>query len=117
MLTTSVVLFSGTLSQRPGTDSTVFSSALAGVESAGRALARELAPVRVNVVVPGAVDTPMLHGLMGAHREAASAAMAAHLPAGRIGAPEDVAEAVMFLMTNPFMTGAVIRIDGGGVLV
>jgi NAD(P)-dependent dehydrogenase (short-subunit alcohol dehydrogenase family) len=116
-LTRSIVLCSGTLSQRPSEDSTLMTSALAGVESACRALARELAPVRVNVVTPGAIDTPLLDGLLGNHKEAAHAAMAARLPVGRIGSADDVAQAFLFLMTNQFITGAMIRIDGGSVLI
>jgi NAD(P)-dependent dehydrogenase (short-subunit alcohol dehydrogenase family) len=116
-LTTSVVLFAGTAARRPSVGLTLLAAACAGVEAAVRALAVELAPIRVNAVAPGAVDTPMLAGALGAHKEAAFAATAAKLPAGRIGAPGDAAQAAIFLMTNPFMTGATVEIDGGAHLV
>jgi NAD(P)-dependent dehydrogenase (short-subunit alcohol dehydrogenase family) len=116
-LTKSIVLFSGTVARRPLPGSTLGSIAIAGVESAVRALALELAPLRVNAVAPGAIDTPMLAGAMGANKETACAAMAARLPARRIGAPDDAADAVLFLMGNPFMTGAVIEIDGGAAVI
>jgi NAD(P)-dependent dehydrogenase (short-subunit alcohol dehydrogenase family) len=88
-----------------------------GVEGAVRALAVELAPVRVNAVAPGAIDTPMLDRALGADKEVRTAAMAARLPARRVGSATDAAEAVLFLMTNRFMTGATLEIDGGAVLV
>lgn len=116
-LTGSIVLFSGTVARRPLPGSTLPSIAIAGVESAARALALELAPIRVNCVAPGAIDTPMLSSALGANKDAATSAMAARLPARRIGAPADAAQAALFLMTNPFMTGAVIEIDGGAAVI
>jgi NAD(P)-dependent dehydrogenase (short-subunit alcohol dehydrogenase family) len=80
-----------------------------------RALALDLAPIRVNAVAPGLIDTP-LWDAFGRQREM-FAARAAKLPVGRIGRPEEVAEAVVFLMTNGFITGTVLPIDGGGGLV
>src|SRR5258708_4864219 len=87
----------------------------AAVEGMTRALALDLAPTRVNAVAPGLIDTP-LWDAFGPQREAILAS-GATLPVGRIGRPEEVAEAVLFLMSNGFVTGAVLPIDGGGSLV
>ena len=111
----SITLMSGLYSTRPATGGAMAAAAVAGVEGMTRALALDLAPIRVNVVAPGLIDTP-LWDAFGPQREV-FAARAAQLPVGRIGRPEEVAEAVMFLMTNGFVTGTVLAIDGGGGLV
>ena len=82
---------------------------LAAVEMLAKLLALEIAPIRVNVVAPGIIDTPML-----GDDKAGAAAYGASLPVKRMGIAEEVAEAVVFLMTNGFITGEVLHIDGGG---
>jgi NAD(P)-dependent dehydrogenase (short-subunit alcohol dehydrogenase family) len=111
----SVTLMSGLYAIRPGKASAMAAAAVAAVEGMTRALALDLAPVRVNAVAPGVIDTP-LWDAFGAQRDAVLARAAA-LPVGRIGRPDEVAAAVIFLMTNGFVTGTVLRIDGGGALV
>src|SRR3984957_11526444 len=111
----SITLMSGLYSTRPAAGGAMAAAAVAGVEGATRALALDLAPIRVNAVAPGLIETP-LWDAFGAHREA-FVARAAKLPVGRIGRPEEVAAAVIFLMTNGFVTGTVLPIDGGGGLV
>jgi len=76
----------------------------------------DLAPIRVNTIQPGLVDTPLITDLLGERREAVLAAAAARLPVRRIGRPEDIADAVLFLMKNGFVTGITLTVDGGGVL-
>ncbi|MFF0307094.1 SDR family oxidoreductase [Streptosporangium sp. NPDC004379] len=76
-------------------------------------LAVELAPLRVNAVSPGVIDTPWWYGLPGEQRAAMFAEHAAALPVGRVGRPEDVAEAVLLVATNGFMTGEVVPVNGG----
>jgi len=77
-------------------------------------LARELAPVRVNAVSPGFVDTPYWERALEAPaRERTYAAMAAAVPAQRVGRPEDIAEAVLMCAVNGFVTGTVVDCDGG----
>lgn len=76
------------------------------VDFLARSLAVELAPVRVNAVSPGVIDTGIWDA--GVLREQAVAN-----PAGRVGVPEDVAGAVMFAMTNTFLTGVTLKVDGG----
>jgi NAD(P)-dependent dehydrogenase (short-subunit alcohol dehydrogenase family) len=112
----SITLMSGRYSTRPAAGGAMAAAAVAGVEGMTRALALDLAPIRVNAVVPGVIDTP-LWDTFGPDVRDALAARAAKLPVGRIGRPEEVAEAVLFLMTNGFVTGTVLPIDGGGALV
>jgi NAD(P)-dependent dehydrogenase (short-subunit alcohol dehydrogenase family) len=116
-ITGSITLFSGTVARRPLPGSIWHSIAAAGMESAVRALSLELAPVRVNALAPGAIDTPMLRALLAPDADAAIARMAERLPVRRIASAEDVARAVLLAMTNPFITGTTIAIDGGAVLV
>jgi NAD(P)-dependent dehydrogenase (short-subunit alcohol dehydrogenase family) len=81
-------------------------------------LARELAPVRVNAVSPGFIDTPYWEQALDAEARARTyETMAAMVPAQRVGTPQDVAAAVLLCVTNGFMTGAVIDCDGGRRLV
>lgn len=112
----SVLLVSGAASRRiiPGH---VGLGALNGaIESAGRQLARELAPIRVNVLSPGLVRTEAYDPMPADQREAMYAARARALPVGRIGRPEDIAAAAMHLMQNGYVTGTVQDIDGGGLI-
>jgi len=111
----SITLMSGLYSTRPASGGGMAAAAVAAVEGMARALALDLAPIRVNAVAPGLIDTP-LWDAFGAQREAILA-RGARLPVGRIGRPEEVAVGVIFLMSNGFVTGAVLPIDGGGGLV
>jgi len=87
--------------------------AKAGLEMATRALAAELAPLRVNAVAPGTVAWPT----DGRHDEgsAARTAVLQQIPLGRIGTPEDIARAVLYLADAPFVTGTCMIVDGGRV--
>ncbi|MBB6308862.1 SDR family oxidoreductase [Xanthobacter tagetidis] len=106
----SITLFSGISSQR-GFASLVVASAINGaVDALCRSLAMALAPVRVNAVSPGFVDTD---GHRDAAREKVLAEVAAKLPLHRVGAPDDLARAVLFLMESPYATGSVVVVDGG----
>ncbi len=77
-----------------------------------RTLARELAPIRVNVLSPGFVDTPA-YDAMPADAANLYRRMAEAAPIGRIGAADELADAVVFLLGNGFTTGAVLDVDGG----
>ncbi len=77
-----------------------------------RPLAVELAPLRVNVVAPGVIQTPWWDGMPEPVREGVFASAAAS-PAGRTGVPDDVAAAVALLIGSGYITGAVIQCDGG----
>ncbi len=107
----SVVLTSGTAADRSGPGWAVAASICGAADSLVRALALELAPIRVNAVKPGIVRTPLWPD--GFDYEAA----AASLPVGRIGEPEDIAEAYVFLMNQHYATGSIVTVGGGNVLV
>ena len=112
----SITLFSGILSRRPSAGLAGLAAINAAVEALGRALAVELAPIRVNVVSPGLTDTPAYAGMPDDARRGMFAAAAKRLLVGRIGRPEDIASLVLELMCNSFMTGVVVDVDGGGLL-
>ncbi|MGU9857256.1 SDR family oxidoreductase [Pseudomonas sp. LF245] len=88
----------------------------AATEALGKQLAKELAPRRVNVISPGVIDTPAYAGLAEEQRLAMFAKAGGALPVGRVGQAEEVAAGYVLAMENGFMTGAVIDIDGGGLL-
>jgi NAD(P)-dependent dehydrogenase (short-subunit alcohol dehydrogenase family) len=92
-------------------------AAFAAVEGLTRALALELGPLRVNTIRPGYTDSEMWGGLSDAEREDLRRRVAAVMPVGRMGQPEDIAHAALFLMTNPQVTGAVLEVSGGESLV
>lgn len=110
----SITLTSAQLATRPISVGAVMAGAVAAIEAITTALALELTPVRVNAVAPGMVDTPLLERLLGDDKHQVFVRTAADLPAKRVGAPDDVAQAVLFLMTNSFTTGEVLHVDGGG---
>jgi NAD(P)-dependent dehydrogenase (short-subunit alcohol dehydrogenase family) len=113
----SITFTSGSLSSRPRPGTAMLTASLAAVEALAPALAVELAPVRVNAVTPGLVDTPLLDGAFGSDRETLIAARSAVLPGKRVGSPEEVAQAMVMCMTNRYLNGAVLHIDGGGRFV
>jgi len=88
----------------------------AGVEGLVRALAVELAPVRVNAISPGVVETEGWAFMDEAARQSFFANLATTLPARRIGAPADLADAALFALTNPYLTGEVLHVNGGANL-
>jgi len=110
----SITFFSGAAGSRASPGFSCGSAINAAVEALSRTLAVELAPVRVNTISPGLVDTPVWETLVpAAERDALFAETAAKLPAGRIGRPEDVADAVLFLIRNAYTTGTTLFVDGG----
>jgi NAD(P)-dependent dehydrogenase (short-subunit alcohol dehydrogenase family) len=113
----SVVLTSGIASLRPQTGWTSAAGICGAMEAIARALAVELAPIRVNLVSPGFVRTPLWAGIPEAEREAMYAEKGAALLVGRVGEPEEIAQSYLYLMTNRYCTGQTVVVDGGGVLV
>jgi NAD(P)-dependent dehydrogenase (short-subunit alcohol dehydrogenase family) len=113
----SIVLTSSTLPHRPVAGFTIGASVAAAVDALARSLAVELAPVRVNVVAPGVVRTPLWDRFPQDQRESFFNAHGAGLPVGKVGEPEELAEAYLFLMRSTFTTGQVLVADGGALLV
>jgi NAD(P)-dependent dehydrogenase (short-subunit alcohol dehydrogenase family) len=114
----SITFTSGIAARRPMRGGSAAAAINSGLEGLVRALAVELAPLRVNAVSPGWTDTPIWDGIMAQDRKKeAFAAMAARLPCGRVGQAKDIAKAIIFLMTSEFSTGTVLDVDGGQRLV
>lgn len=112
----SITFFAGIWSQRPVPGSSVITAINSAVEGLGRALAMELAPIRVNTISPGIVDTPIYSGMAPEAKEAMFKGAAASLPVRRVGRPEEIAQTVLYLMSNGFATGNTLYVDGGATL-
>jgi len=114
----SFTFFSGIRAARPGPGTSITSLVNGGLEAFAKAMAVELGPVRVNVVSPGIVDSGPFWERLGAEsREKMFTDFAQKSPARRVGRPEDLAAAALFAITNPFLTGTVLAVDGGGLLM
>ncbi len=111
----SVALFSGTASRKP-IGAAALTAINSAVEGLGRALALELAPVRVNVICPGLVDTEMWERLPGGQRLEMVDQARRRLPARYVATAADIAEFALAVMQNRYLTGAVLDIDGGGLV-
>ncbi|MGW5190872.1 SDR family oxidoreductase [Kribbella sp. NPDC004138] len=109
----SIVFTSGIAAYRPGPRASLLAALNGALASLAAALAVELAPLRVNVVSPGWVDTPIWQDVAGDAAPETLAAMAARLPVGRIGRTQDIAAAIIALLRNGFITGTVLHADGG----
>ena len=110
----------GSVTMLGGLASRIGAPNLAGVSAVNGAitqmlltLCRELAPLRVNAVSPGIIDTPAWSGVPPNIREGAFAKGAQAAAVGRIGRPEEVADAILFLVGNRFTNGALLDVDGG----
>lgn len=112
----SLTLVSGMIGTRPTGAATMLSAINAAVDALAKALATEMAPVRVNCVSPGRIETPWWDFLPPADRQALFDRTASGLPLKRIGRPEEVAAQIVHLMQNGFMTGSVVLVDGGGAV-
>lgn len=113
----SITLFSGTVTQKPLEGATMFASVGGATEAAARIWGYELSPVRVNTVVPGIIETPVWPALLGEDADGALNAMSDVIPVGRVGTPDDIAKAVLFLIDNTFVNGHSLVVDGGHRLV
>lgn len=110
----SLTLVSGMIGTRPTGAATMLSAINAAIDTLAKALATEMAPVRVNCVSPGRIETPWWDYLPLDQRLALFDKTAAATPLRRIGRPEEVAAQIVHLMQNGFMTGSVVLVDGGG---
>lgn len=108
----SIVFITGQAHRKSLPNFITAAAADAAVEALARGLAREFAPIRVNVVAPGLIETPLVRGLPPRHR-AALEAQAGPQPVPRMGTAEEIAEAILWIMGNRFATGTVLEVDGG----
>lgn len=109
----SITLMSGVKADRPGPGSSITTALVAAVEALTRALSVELAPLRVNAVSPGWTDTPLVRSLAGGDFAAFARRESARVPLQRFAEAREIADAVLFLMTNGYVTGEVLHVDGG----
>ncbi|MFD3946720.1 SDR family oxidoreductase [Streptomyces sp. NPDC058579] len=111
----SFTFFSGVAAWRPSPERVVMATTNGALAFLVEALAVELAPLRVNAVSPGIVDSGAWDGL-GDRKDAFLSGIAERNPARRTGTPDDLVRAVLYAMSSPFVTGTVLHTDGGGRL-
>ncbi|MDA0977748.1 MAG: SDR family oxidoreductase [Proteobacteria bacterium] len=111
----SLTFVSGTPARKCNPGMSSVSCTGCAVEGLTRALAMEVAPRRVNVVAPGLINTGMFDNL-GDNKPAALENMGRNVLLGRVGEPEEVAQAILLVMQNPYMTGTTVDVDGGILL-
>lgn len=113
----SISLMSGIASARPGKGWGIASAICGAMEGLVRAMAVELAPIRVNCVMPGVVKTNLWNGIPETDRLNFYDATANRLPVQRVGEAEDIAQAYLYLIRQQYSTGQALVTDGGAVLV
>ena len=113
----SIVLTTGIAGRRPRKGWVIAASVCGTIEALTRALAVELAPIRVNAVSPGVVRTNLWQTMGAEEREHLFESVGKSLPVGRVGEASDIAQAYLFLMQEGFGTGQTVVVDGGAVLV
>ncbi|MBS2024453.1 MAG: SDR family oxidoreductase, partial [Deltaproteobacteria bacterium] len=113
----SIVLSGGLAARRPPPGFAIGASICGAMESLTRALALELAPVRVNIVIPGFVETDLWANFDEQARTQMFRDAAAKLPVRRIGTADDIAEHYLAFMRGSYTTGQGVVVDGGNALV
>ncbi len=113
----SITLIGGTGARRPGLGLTLAAIGTAALPAIAANAAVELAPIRVNTIAAGFVDTPLSARLLGDHLDERREELRGTLPIGRVVGPEDVAALAIHLMTNTALTGATYDVDGGQQLL
>ncbi|WP_326565211.1 SDR family oxidoreductase [Amycolatopsis rhabdoformis] len=109
----SFTLFSGVAAFKPAVGFLGVAITNGAADFLTRSLSLELAPIRVNAISPGVIDTGIWDALGEDGKAAYFEHFRTHNPARRIGTVDDIAQAVVFAMTNPFLTGVTLRVDGG----
>lgn len=112
----SLTFIIGALSRRPLSGRALTTAAQCAVEGLARALAVDLSPKRVNTLIAGLTDTAMWSGLSSDKRRAFFDDYASRTPARRVGTPDDIAALALAAMTNPYITGASLVVDGGSTI-
>ena len=112
-----LLFLSGTGGRRTAVGLSLVSTITAGLPALTKSLALEIAPIRVNLIAPGFVDTPLSAALLADQLEQRREQLRSTLPIGRVVGPADVAALSVHVMTNTALTGATFDIDGGQQLV
>jgi NAD(P)-dependent dehydrogenase (short-subunit alcohol dehydrogenase family) len=110
-----VVLVSGSPARKSKPGQVAIGSVGGAVEALARAVAPEIVPRRLNVVAPGTIDTPM-SPLQGEERKASYASQTANNLIPRAGTADEVAQGILFVIQNDFVTGTTVDVDGGWLL-
>jgi NAD(P)-dependent dehydrogenase (short-subunit alcohol dehydrogenase family) len=113
----SITLTGGVASSRPGKGWSLGASICAAMEGFTRAMAVELAPIRVNTVSPGIVKTSLWANMADTAREGMYSHYSDQLPVGYVAGPEDIAQTYLYLMQQKYSTGQIIVTDGGYALI
>ena len=113
----SIVLTTGIAGQRPQKGWVIAASVCGTIEALTRALAVELAPIRVNAVSPGVVRTNLWRTMTALERERLYESVGNSIPVGRVGEASEIAQAYLFLMQEGYSTGQTVVVDGGTILV
>lgn len=109
----SITFYSGLAAYKANAGASIVAAVNGALDGLARTLAIELAPIRVNVVSPGVVDSPTWDFLPADTRSGALGSIGDALPVGRVGTITELANAGLFLIANGFATGTVLQIDGG----
>ncbi|HEY3954216.1 MAG TPA: SDR family oxidoreductase [Streptosporangiaceae bacterium] len=109
----SFVLFSGVAASKIAVGTLAVAITNAAADTLARSMALELAPIRVNAISPGVIDTGAWDAFGEQGKADYFADMSARNPARRIGTTDDIANAVLFALTSTFLTGQTLHIDGG----
>ncbi|WP_261833345.1 SDR family oxidoreductase [Vibrio ishigakensis] len=112
----SITLTSGMLSRKPVANTLVKTAANAALEASAKVLAKELAPIRVNVVSPGLTQTEAYSGMSEDSRQAMFENASKSLPLGKVATADDLVGGYLLAIENPVITGSVIDINGGALL-
>jgi NAD(P)-dependent dehydrogenase (short-subunit alcohol dehydrogenase family) len=112
-----LLFMTGTDARRPGAGGTIVSALTAALPALTANLALDLAPVRINLIAAGFVDTPLSASLLGDQLDQRRDQLRATLPIGRVVEPADVAALAVHLMANTALTGATYDVDGGQQLI
>jgi NAD(P)-dependent dehydrogenase (short-subunit alcohol dehydrogenase family) len=109
----SFVIFSGVAATKIAVGTMAVAITNAAADTLARSLALELAPIRVNAISPGVIDTGAWDDFGERGKADYFAGISARNPAGRIGTPDEIVQGVLFALTNTFLTGQTLHIDGG----
>lgn len=112
----SITFFIGGASRSAIPKTTGVAAVNGAIQAMAFTMAKELAPLRVNILSPGLVDTPVYDWMSPEEKADFFKQMGGELPVGRVGKPDEIGQAVSFLIRNRFTTGAILDVDGGGRL-